>query len=83
MTCPAPSEGRDDCIAASNPQLRKDGRLRGETRRIPYVPPRRHWTDEQRIEALERITERYEAGTATPADEAEAVAHMRALRRWR
>ena len=67
--------------AANNPQLRKDGRLRGETRHIPYVPPRPRFTDEQRVEALERIADRAERGEATPLDEIEAAAHTKALRR--
>lgn len=54
---------------------------RGRAKGKEYVPPRPHWTVEQRLDALEAIARRSESGEQTPADELEAAAHMAALRR--
>lgn len=53
--------------------------MRGRAKLKGYTPPRPQFTTEERLEALKRIAERAERGEATPADELEAAAHMRAL----
>lgn len=64
---------------ASNPHLRKDGRLRGETLRIKTPRTAASFTVEQRLEELLRIADKIEFGTATPIDEIALKAHLRVL----